>query len=725
MTSSPYRRPGTSTVNALGGVGTPNSIQVKGNSQVQVSSAGRVIDERNPSQLIRNAEASTAAINNFVNTITNQAPKVIKGALMDQANRQMSELVSSTSPKDLMAVTSDGPERDVMRGLNVFAQEKLAAYQANYGANEYKEIYTADVEKNQALLTNPSTPDEVKAQVMSDIKQDARQKSGLGNVPAGALATVAPQLAAFEGQLSGRNYSDTLARQKERDLLKLQNGLLSSVAPYLTDGSEGPDGKGNIELSSEALKREISDPRSMFTPKEQADALYSGVETRVAMLIAEGNADAAVALANRMVDLSGTSVQTPSGEYFFDIRDSQGKSLTLKLSALASNALRQQQQQGALDTKRLVGEYVGDYESAVTPEEKAARSQEFLGQISTLPPEQRMAALAAMGQVEADLDAPTQLQIQNAAEARLNITTKGLSKEDASARLLELLDTGDITASQYAVEMSSVAAGNPDAALYRNIDTARQAAKDDIAIKSLDLVDIGSEELAGPGSSALADLSDKDKRIIVENELKSRTNTALQEQAKKDKDNGNPWTPQMYIDKYKEELNRQYGILKQEFSKGQLGGKTQVEKINEEYMTLGNNAKNGPLTVESFSPETIKRFRRNNQGKPLTVKGLLGELGNQMKGLKKEDGTPLYPDAIKDMKALARKSRVEKDEYGIWETMNPLNFIMGAPQLRDLDVMQEAERIPGQGKDDNEKTSEKNDTTSKADDTPPEGFKKY
>ena len=723
MTSSPYRRPQTSTVNALSGVGTPDAIEVKGDSRVTVSKSGPLLDNRDPNQLIKNTQDQNAVIGNFVKTITNQAPKIITGALMDQANRQMSELVSSTSPKDLMAVTSDGPERDAMRGLNVFAQEKLAIYQASYGANEYKEIYTAGVEKNRALLTDPSTSDEVKAQVMSDIKQDARQRSGLGNVPAGAYATVVPELAAFEGQLSGRNYSNTLARQKERDLLKVQNGLLSSVASYLSEG-EGPDGKGNIEVASESLKREISDPRPMFTPREQADALYSGVETRVTMLIADGNADAAVALANRMVDLSGTSVQTPSGEYFFDIRDSQGKSLTLKLSALANNALRQQQRQGALDVKRLVGEYVGDYDSATTSEEKDARSQEFLGQISTLPPEQRAAALAAMGQVEANLDAPTQLQIQNAAEARLNITTRGLSKEDASAQLLALVETKGITARQYEAEMRSVAAGNPDADLYRNIDTARQAAENEIAIKSLSLVDAGNEESAGFGSSALADYSDDEKSEIVQLELQSRTNTAVQEQAKKDKDSGNPWTPQMYMDKYKEELNRQYGILKQEFSKGKLGGKTQVERTNEEYMILGNNAANGPLTVESFSPETLKRFRKNNGDKPFTVKGLLGQLGNQMKGLKKEDGTPLYPDAIKDMKRLARQSRVKKDEYGFWETMNPLNFIMGTPQLKDLDVIQEVERIPEQGKDDDEKTSEKDDTTSKADDTTREGFKK-
>lgn len=718
-----YSRPSTNTVNALGSVGDPMDIAVKGDSRVEVSRPGPLQDYRNPNQLVKNAEARTAAVTNFVDTITKQGTAIYKGVLMDQANRQMSELVSSTPPKDLMAATPDGPERDLMRGLNVFAQEKLGAYQASYGASQYMEVYQAETEKNQALLTNPSTPDEVKAQVMSDIKQNARQQSSLGNVPAGALAVVAPALAEFEGQVSGRNYAGTLTRQKERDRLKVQNGLLSSVAPYLSEGG-GPDGRGNIELAAESLKREISDPRAMFTPREQADALYSGVETQVTMLIAEGNADAAVTLANRMVNLAGTSIQTPSGEYFFDIRDGNGKSLTLKLSVLANNALREQQQQGSLDAKRLIGEYVGRYDSAATPEEKEAASQEFRGEISTLPLDQRGAALAAMGRVESNLDAPTQLQIQNAAEARLNITKKGLNKEDASAQLLALLDAEKITATQYSLEMANVAAGNPDEDLYKNIGVAEKAAKSEIAVFGLNLVDIGNIDVAGEGTSALADVPNESKVEAVESELRARTLVAIEKQAKKDKDNGNPWTTQMYVDKYREELENQYSILEEGFKKGVRGGKTMVQKINEEYMYLGQNSNEGPLTVESFSPETVKRFRRNNRNKEITVKNLLGELGNAMKSLKKDDGSPIYEDPIKEMKTLARKSRIKEDEYGFWQKNNPLNFIMGAPQLEELDTIQEVERIPEQGKDDNEKTSEKNETTSSANDTPQEGFKR-
>jgi hypothetical protein len=304
----------------------------------------------------------------------------------------------------------------------------------------------------------------------------------------------------------------------------------------------------------------------------------------------------------------------------------------------------------------------------------------------------------------------------------LNITTTGLNKEDSAARLLEELDAERITASQYSILLGQVANGNPDKDLYDNIDTARKTAESELSIATLDLIDIGNTDPSGQGSSALAGLSDKDKQTVVENELRARVTKALSEQAKEARDGGDPWTTQMYVDKYKQELARQAENIRKEFSKGVLGGKTQVEKINDEFEFLGNSSNDGPLTVESFSPETLRRFKRNNgQNAPLTVKGLLGELSSQMKALKKPDGTPLYPDAVKDIKGIARRSRIEEDKYGFWDKQNPLNYLMGVPQLKDLDTIQETERIPEQEKGDNEKTS---DTTSQKEDTPDEGFKK-
>ena len=407
------------------------------------------------------------------------------------------------------------------------------------------------------------------------------------------------------------------------------------------------------------------------------------------------------------------------------MKDSEGKSLLYKLSTLRNNTLAAQIADGKLNGEKLIGEAILDYDSAGTPEEKDVVDQTVMGSLAGLAPEARAAALARWGQAKGASDRPSELQKQNAAEAMLNITTRGLNKEDSAAQLLEELDTERITASQYSVLLGQVANGNPDKDLYNNIGSAQTIVESEIAIATLNLIDIGNTDPSGQGSSALAGLSDKDKQTVVENELRSKVVKALTEQAKEARDSGDPWTTQMYVDKYKEELARQAENMAKDFRKGVQGGKTQVEKINDEFEFLGNNSTKGPLTVESFSPETLKRFRRNNRDAPFTVKGLLGELSNQMKALKKPDGTPLYPNAVKDIKGIARKSRVEEDKYGFWDKQNPLNWLMGVPQLKELDMIRETERIPEQGKDDKEETTEKTgETTSKTEDTPDEGFKK-
>ena len=715
-----YSRPSTRAVDALQSVGTPNSIEVKGDSNVQVSANGRVVDARDPNQLIRNQEAKTAVMTNFIDKVTDAGTKLYKGYLEDQANDQIGNLLANTSPEDLMAVTADGPQRDAIRNLNPFAQDKLNEFKAQYGFSRYGEVLLSENEKNRPLLTDPSTSDEQKTQIRNDIRETARQESGLANLPANVLSLVAKDAAELEGRVSGRNYGDTLKRQKERDLQTLENGLLSTIAPFV-NGSEGPDGRGNIEGAQQALERQIADNRDMFTPKDNADRLYSGVETRVAMLIANGNADEAVTLTNRMVDLAGTSIKTPSGQYFFDIKDDNGKSLTLKLSDLANNALRQQEIQGRRDVKELMGNYVVEYGEQTSPEGKSVVTQNFRGEIATLPPSQRAEAIAAMGQVGRDLDRPTQLQIKNSAEIMIDISRKGLNEEDARARLLKEVDLGRITATQYGQRLTEVANGNPDRDLYNDIGTAEKRYENETITAVQTLIEVGSIAPNGDGTATLDGYNDKEKQTVVLTDLRKRVIVDLEKQAKEARDSGKPWTTQMMVDAYEDALARQAQVLRDEYSKGQIVGesKTQLQRINEEYTGLIENAKTGPITVDSFLPETIKRWKKRNNGKTPTVKDLLGELTRQLKPLKDDKGNPIYEDPAKELKDLLRLNRqnneepIQKSKYQ-GGGFNPLNWL---PNLYNFE---EPDKPKSEGEDKSEKPGKKDDQANAA---PVDGFK--
>lgn len=708
-----YSRPGTRNVDAFADPGLPGQIAVRGDSRVEVSKNGAYLDNRNPAQIGKNAELKNAAINNFIGTLTNKAPKVIKGVLLNQADQQMGDLLASQSPENLMRATTAGPQRDAIRALNPFARDKLEAWQGAYGASQYQEIYAAENEKNKAILTSTNTPPEIKAAIRGDIKATALQQSGLSGIAPRALAAVAPTLASFEGQMSGRNYRDTVATKRDEDFVVLENGIKSGLTGYLLREQQDMSG------ITSWLTKAVASQSEMFTPNEFAAATYSGIATDVQQLIAEGNTDQAVALASGALALAKTDIKTPSGTSFFDIKDSEGKSLLYKLSVLSGTATTAQIKAGQLDGKELVGEYSIEYINAQTADQKAAVDASFRGSLSGLSPDARAAAITAWGSTTANLDSPSQLQIQNSAEAMLNITSRGLPKEQAQARLMELFDNEQITASQFSARMTEVARGNPDEAIYEGIERGRTAAEAETQIDVSSLVDAGDADPNGKGTSALAGLSDEDKRIVIENNLKKKITTALEKKAKEARDNGDPWTTQMYVDNYREELAIQSKQMREKLSKGFLGGTTRLEKINAEFTTLTQNVENGPLTVQSFSPKTVKRWQTNNPNKEPTVKGLLGEMSRQLDALRDDKGEKIYENAVKDMKELARQSRIKEEEYGFWDKFNPLNYLMGVPQLKDLESIQELDQIPEQ------KGGEKVEKTSAVDEKDPEqGFQR-
>ena len=72
---------------------------------------------------------------------------------------------------------------------------------------------------------------------------------------------------------------------------------------------------------------------------------------------------------------------------------------------------------------------------------------------------------------------------------------------------------------------------------------------------------------------------------------------------------------------------------------------------------LNSVISNGALiTVNSFPLSLRQRFKRNQPGKEETVKGLAGELVNQLRGLKKKDGSPVFPDPVNYVKDMLKNS---------------------------------------------------------------------
>lgn len=682
-----YSRPRTSTVNALGDPGLPGEIKVRGNSRVTVSKNGDLYDNRKPAQLIANAEASTAAVTNFIDVLTKQGSKIYKGVLEDQANVQMADLLASQDPQDLMRSTTS-EQRDALRRLNPIARDRVEDWKGTFGANQYQQIYQAEQQKNLPFLSDPSRSDEEKAQRQGEIKQTALQQSGLRNVSPRALRNVAGELAKFEGNAAGLVYAETIKNQRNLDLEEVQNGLISAIGPSFLQP------EADIGRVKTYLTQIIAQGREMFTPAELAQATWAGVRTNYEKLVAEGQVGQAANLARNFLKLAQSEVKTPSGEYFFDIKDERGKSLLLKASELKNRSLQAEIQDGALKGERLVGNALTQYNAATTPEQKDAVQAQFEAQVAFLPEDARRAALGSFGAGINQLNSATQVQIRNAAQLAMDV--QGDSQEQAATKYDDALNSGQISIQQYAVGMNKVTNGNPDAEIYSGILQGQTVSQGEINLAVSDLVDAGRTDTNGEGSAAFSDSPDGTQDAnYVRDELTKRVLTSLEEKALDARANGNPWTTKMYVDEYKNELIIQAAQFKKELLKGRKGGKTQVERINEELFYLTENLKNGPLTVKSFSPETIKRFRRNNPDKKEpTVKDLLRQMTAQMKPLTDDKGELIYTDPAKMMKEIARKSRIKDDKYGFLDKYNPLKFLMGRPQLQELDEIQGMDRIP-------------------------------
>lgn len=708
-----YSRPSTRTVNALGDPGRPNRVGVTGSSQIQVSQNGRIYDNRNPGQILRNQEAKTAVVTNFIDTVTDAGSKLYKRYLQGQANEQMGELLATQDPEDLMRSTTSQEQRDVLRRFNPFARDQLEVWQAEYGASRYQADYAANREKNKAVLTDPAVSDEVKAQLMGEIKDLALNESGLRDVRPQVLGSVAPALAQFEGQQAGLNYRDTVRRQRENALVVFENGLLSTVTPFLSAG-EGEEGRGNIKAASKSLEQQLAKKSVMFTPKEQASSFYAGLSQSIGLLMAEENFDAAVKLATRSLALANSEVKAASGIDFFDIKDDRGKSLTLKLSELSNRALAAQSRADQLDGKRLVGEFSSQYRKATSPEEKEAVYSSFLAATAGLDPAAIPAAISAFGSTVATLDRPTELQIQNEANLMIDITTKGYNDETKRAAIAKAVTSGGMTASQGARQLDMVARGNPDKLIYEGIDMGAKAAQERIDVAVMDILS-SSEGPNGEPNPLFAGLDDNEQKALIESTLKSKTATELQKKVKEAMDKGDPWSYERYIEEYGNEFARQVEAFRKKTTSGAFGGKTRAERIKEEYRTLESNVSKGPLTVDSFSPESRRNWERVNPGKKPELKDLLGYLSDQLGSIKDADGKPIYKDSPKLVKDLARKSRIQEDEYGLGIDINPMNILFGVRSLKELDEAGDVERIGA------EKESDVKGDQSNA--SPADGFK--
>lgn len=655
-----YSRPTTSTVDALARVPTPNAPGIIGDSRVTSSANGRVIDARNPGQLVANGRAQAAEVTNFIEGLTKVAQPLINDALTKQANNQVGELLKTQDPVQLLR-SAKPEDRALIRNLSPQAQAILEDKAAQGSVRLYQDTLTAESTKRAAILQSPTATPEDKAKARADAKAAALEASGVNQMPAGPLVKYADALSQADAAIAGLDYKETLKNQDKDNRVKFSNGITAGLDNlsrlWKVYGTKSEDDQ--IKIAGQVktdLEGQIVADSATYTPADQAQVYGEVFAGRIKALTTAGRYDDAITLADTMESLMALGVQTPSGVDFFDQKLSNGYTLRYLVNETSKgleNDAKQWRREQAVESSR------DAIQAALRGEPGAdAAFQNVLGTFKTA--DEMLAAAGAFNQADAIGSKPTNAQIQKEAELRYEIAQGNFKPEEMWQRvqgaglrpqqvlgLAGTIQSGAAKPTQLVAgareylgqEIVSAADSIIKAAGITNEDDARSIGRDLLTSVSRSTEQRIQQELAD-GKPVDAERA----RDIFRNELEATRNTRLKEA----------------------------GDLKSVYQN------TPDRRTARELQELQQNVRNsgGEVTVMSFPPTVRQGFQAAFPNQPMSVPRLEKFMMTRMQGVKEGD-KPVYADPQKTLKEIYKGGKDQAlqganpaQRYGM--TMGPI-----------------------------------------------------
>lgn len=650
-----YSRPGTRTVNALANVPTPMQVGVKGSSSVQVSSSGRLLDNRSPGQILKNSEASTQAITNFLNTVTKTGAQVYKGVLVEEGRRQAGELLATQDPVELMR-TGDEEQRNLVRSLNPFARDIVNQAAAEGAAARYQEFYAANLVKQNPILTDPNASDEARAQARAAAKNDAIQRSGVQAIDPAYMAQIAPQMARVEAAFDGKAYSGRLERQKQDD----RSVTVNEWSSMLSKANQARQGNEFTEVDAQNLKQwweaNIKRQGAAWMPNEIAGMVYDAVAQRAFELERAGEEVRAKELTDMMLSMARLGVKTPSGADFFDTPLPSGKSLGMALNQLSEG----------IDAKAKQAEVRNARESVRGLMERLIRGEatedEVRAAAATLPTEAMLPIVNDLMSASNIGQRPTEAQILAATELQYEAAAPGASRERSAQMWREAYNAGQITIKQFAAGMAQVKDGSSET--VSTISQARQYLAGEFGAAG----DYLTQAASGAGLSV-----DKETAQAYQRELFIEVTRNVEKKAQAASEAGKPWTRDQYVEEMRQELEAVRNQKAKELNDGKGSvPKTPNQQVVDEvnYFSQKVRENGGNVSLNSFSPATITAAKSYYSKEQITTKEAMRYLSQRI-GAAKENGKPIFPssgeetikDLIKKAKEGAKSSNANAIDY--------------------------------------------------------------
>jgi hypothetical protein len=643
-----YSRPSTSTVNALQRVSIPNAPSIIGDSRITRSADGRLLDFRNPSQLLRNAEARTAEVTNFISGITKVAKPLVNDALLKQANTQVGELLATQDPVQLIR-SSDPEQRSMVRALSPQARDILQDKAAGASSRMYLEIYQAERTKRSAILQSPTATPEEKVKAETEAKGIALERSGLAAVEPSYLVKYSDGVMQGEAQLKGLDYKATYKAQDENEKAQYRGGLRSDILDLRGQRMAVVSRQGDVGAWAAAVKRAMEEgivnDSTRYTPAEQAQLWGESIQEELVRLTASDQWDEAITTVETLRGLAAAGIKTPAGIDFFDQKLQSGVSLRYLLESRADElekGYRQFQQRQVLEDNR------DTIRQALQGDPNAEVGFQQALQNPGLTAEQMLTLGQTITQATSIGSRPTQQQQLTEAELRYRIAQGGFDPD----RMWAEVKQAGLKPSQVLGLAGQITSGSDDST--RLVAGARQyLSQETIA--------------AGAYIAEVNGTTDAETTQTITRDLQNAASRATEERIAALQANGEQVTVDQARDLFRNELEAIRNTRLKEAKAGASAYKdTPDRRVAQELVEFQQNVQgtNGKVEVASFPKAVREGFQAAFPGRAMTVPALEKYLMNRMNQIKTPDGKPVYANPQKTLQDIIKPIQKRNSPLG-------------------------------------------------------------
>ena len=469
-----YSRPGIRQTNANAGAPNPDRVRIANSPSIK-KGAGPSYSDRFVDANIegRNAGRDEAAISSFLENIREPFVKVADAISVENANREIGQLVADNPDLPELFRTSPESVQDRIRSLSPRAQDLFLYNTAVSSGTAFQKTFATAVAAD-ALLTEPTSEANREAQTQryAELRSKAMESSGVSALPANYVGAISGELATFEGSVQGqlqeiRTKKDAAAKGNAEAAfwgatLEKDAAAIPAVDSQMGDQVNARSAAAQRLNGALAARIEENLASGNLTPTQTLTRLWQGASQQIVEALNDGDTETARQLLALLETAAEGEIKVgKNGLNFWDLRipGANGTSSSLQDKIRTTQkAIDQAETQGArAQAIRFLGKYLPGLTSS-DPAQRQAAEEGFRAALngSGLSPLAVMTALELQQTTTQRGGATTGAQI----DAFTQLTTSPEYINGTPGQRIDMAteayNNGSISQSQWAQELNGV-----------------------------------------------------------------------------------------------------------------------------------------------------------------------------------------------------------------------------------------------------------------------------